>query len=77
MDKLASYNAVQVAVRQAGGVRRCARLLRVTERLVYLWMKRGHMRGVAAERVLLLERLSGVTAENLIGRQAPSRSRRC
>lgn len=77
MDKPVSFNAVQVAVRQAGGVRRCARLLRVTERLVYLWMRRGHMRGVAAERVLLLERLSGVAAENLIGRQALSRSRRC
>jgi hypothetical protein len=61
-------NAVEAAIRQAGGVKHCARLLQVSERLLYHWMKRGHLRGVAVERVLALERKSGITAENLVGR---------
>jgi hypothetical protein len=61
-------NSVQAAIRQAGGVRTCARYLGVSERLLYVWMKRGHLRGVAAERVLALAARSGIQAENLVGR---------
>jgi hypothetical protein len=61
-------NAVEAAVKQAGGVRNCARLLRVSERSIFNYMRRGHLRGVAVERVLLLELKSGITAENLVGR---------
>jgi len=67
-------NAVEAAIRQAGGVKNCARLLEVSERLLYHWIKRGHLRGVAVERVLALEQKSGIAIENLVGR---SRKRRC
>ena len=60
-------NAVQAAIEQAGGVDSCARLLKVSKRLIYYWMKRGHLRGVAAERVLALEEKSGIDAEHLVG----------
>jgi hypothetical protein len=60
-------NCIEVAVRQAGGVRRCAQLLKVSQRSIYHWMRRGHLRGVATERVLLLERESGIQAELLVG----------
>jgi len=62
------FNAVEAAIRQAGGVKNCARLLKVSERSIFNYMRRGHLRGVAVERVLLLERKSGITAENLVGK---------
>lgn len=61
------YNAVQAAVQQAGGVVVVTARLDVSRRVVHWWMKRGHMRGVAAENVLLLAKLSGISAEVLCG----------
>jgi len=69
MRKVEQYNCVQAAVRQAGGVQACAKLLKVSERSVFGWMRRGHLRGVAVEIVLQLERASGISAENLVGRE--------
>ena len=62
------FNAVEAAIRQVGGIKSCARLLQVSERLLYLWCRRGNLRGVAAEKVLLLARESGIAPENLVGR---------
>ena len=67
-ETVEELNAVEAAIRQAGGVKSCARLLNVSERSIFNYMKRGHLRGVAVERVLLLEHKSGIAAENLVGR---------
>ena len=61
-------NPVQLAISQAGGPVHCAQMLGMSLRSVYLWMRRGDMRGVAAELVLQLAAESGVSPENLVGR---------
>ena len=63
----APLNPVQLAVNQAGGAESCAQMLKVSLRSVYLWMRRGNMRGVAAELVLQLSIESGISPANLVG----------
>jgi hypothetical protein len=73
--RLRPLNVVQAAINQVGGVEQCARLLGASERSIYLWMRRGDMRGVAAELVLQLAAESGISAENLVGQVKKTRKR--
>jgi hypothetical protein len=73
--RLRPLNVVQAAINQVGGVEQGARLLGASERSIYLWMKRGDMRGVAAELVLRLAAESGISAENLVGEVKRARKR--
>lgn len=59
MASMTYHNGIAAAVKAAGGLRALARLLGITHQAILQWEK------VPAERVIKIEKLTGITRERL------------